>query len=508
MRCRVPSPSAPPEVADRGERDDRGSAILLALVLVTVCGVITAALASMAATVIKSSTIVDARRSRIEAAKGAVRLAIDDQRHLLASACVSSGRVVNVVLNGIPVDVSCKDLDVQWSGGGRFGVVTTQLTPAAKTLTAVAGGNVPLNGKVFVAGGQLSQPANQAISVTNELHLSVGSYPSVPDALRYEGHRCDEPTFYGTFDVVKGPKPVCDAQTWDGAATPVVLPQLSPYARPSAPMATLLNGCKVFYPGRYTAPITLTSGQYYFASGVYDFESTVTINGAQVTGGEGNTGACKDSTDADAAFDDEAPLNHNITGMGVTFVFGGTGKLVVGNAAGTALVLNRRIADTTTQSSAGVSIATVVPALATADQFMTASQAINASGATVSASSLGWKPSTLIAGDDVVSVALGSAARFTVNGYVAVPNAGVHLLSANANATFQLLTGILASRLNLDVAAPTATWAVGLVDVPVQRTVNITATSKDPKGATATSSAVVQVDDTGNFAINSWRVDS
>jgi hypothetical protein len=49
---------------------------------------------------------------------------------------------------------------------------------------------------------------------------------------------------------------------------------------------------------------------------------------------------------------------------------------------------------------------------------------------------------------------------------------------------------------------------VGLIDVPVQRTVNITATAKDAQGATATSSAVVQVDDTGNFAINSWRVDS
>ena len=103
----------------------------------------------------------------------------------------------------------------------------------------------------------------------------------------------------------------------------------------------------------------------FFTSGIYYFENTLTFTGsANVVVGGGAIDGC--ATDQDAAYNAiNAPLNHNITGFGATFVFGSAGRLVVNDSvAGTGPVVQfntRMVADTDVgnQPSKSVSIISV-----------------------------------------------------------------------------------------------------------------------------------------------------
>ena len=131
-------------------------------------------------------------------------------------------------------------------------------------------------------------------------------------------------------------------------------------------MPSWAGDCKVFFPGSYTDPVTISgTTPVYFASGIYYFEKTVTFTGsANVVMGGGAYEGC--TSDQDAAYNAiNAPVQHNITGYGVTLVLGSTGRIVVDNSvAGTGphvYVNSRLVADTDVGSlpSRGVSIVSV-----------------------------------------------------------------------------------------------------------------------------------------------------
>ncbi len=167
----------------------------------------------------------------------------------------------------------------------------------------------------------------------------------------------------------------CNGGTWAknaGWASTVLsdhvypmLPRIPTYARSSTPLEVGTNSdCFVFYPGRYSADLTLDGGKdYYFASGIYLFEGKVTVKpGARVVGGQGNWQGC--TFDAEASFLPGSPRNHDITGFGVTFLLGGngsatspsSGRLDIDNAS---FRLNQRVATDSTRATAGMSVMSV-----------------------------------------------------------------------------------------------------------------------------------------------------
>ena len=129
--------------------------------------------------------------------------------------------------------------------------------------------------------------------------------------------------------------------------------------------------CRVFFPGIYKNPVLLDQDvDYFFASGVYYFEDTVTVTGnADVVVGMGSADGCVSDQEA-AFYAISGPSSHEVSGLGATFVFGsnratGTnGRLVVtqaGNATPT-IRFNQRYVhplDTAGYASYGVSIASV-----------------------------------------------------------------------------------------------------------------------------------------------------
>ena len=269
-------------------------------------------------TVLRSNSVLSSKTARLEAVKAGTRVALADPAALYRT-CGNAGPTVAVTLaaatmSGLPVTTKCYFLDYQTAQGAnelRYGLATTQVgstIPASLTGSRYA----PTN----ASSASEWRSATSPFSETNRIWL-----PNLPVH-------------------------AVDRRSPTGFQMPTGFPT-----------------CAVYFPGTYTDPVTIT-GPAYFASGVYYFENTLTVQaGATVVVGLGATEGC--SSDQDAAFYAvDAPVTHNITGLGGTFVFGKNGRLVVTNSAtlGTSLVFNTRYVstvDSDTDTSAGLSIASV-----------------------------------------------------------------------------------------------------------------------------------------------------
>lgn len=269
-------------------------------------------------TVLRSNSILSKKTARLEAVKAGTRVALADPAALYRT-CGNAGPSVAVnlastTMSGQSVSTKCYFLDYQTAQNSnelRYGLAGTQVGSSIPTF---------LTGTRYTPADPNSanewRSATTQFSETNRIWL-----PNLPV------HAVDRRSPVGF-------------QMPTGFAT-----------------------CTVYFPGTYTDAITL-SGPTYFASGIYYFENTLTVQaGASVVVGLGAAEGC--SSDQDAAFYAvDAPVTHNISGLGGTFVFGKNGRLVVTNssALGTSLIFNSRYvstADADTDTSAGLSIATV-----------------------------------------------------------------------------------------------------------------------------------------------------
>jgi hypothetical protein len=457
--------------------------LIMCLVFIVFGSLIIAPLLSYAAQTLRTSRIQTEKSNRAEAVRGALRIALADPKALY-DTCSGSGLHVSVDLASpgltIPVDATC----------------TTVNSAAELTDTDL----------------------RTAITTTQQgATLPVGSVGS---------------TFAGSGG--------SDLQAWYADATrdstggKVWLPYLPTHAltHPSNAgymMPAWAGSCRVFFPGTYTAPVSVSDAvPTFFASGVYYFESTVTFSGAaNVVIGEGATEGCTDNQDA-AYNAVNAPTNHNIDGLGATFIFGGAGRLVVTDTGATSqgprVQFNARLVDPTdvgSLPSKGVSIISV-----NGQSSGDGSQDLNLSGQLRvppselaiplggDASSAGYEPSTQVPTvapatpeNPIIGVTLTTAAPSTVfiPGYVAVPQGRVSIsvgAGVAAGKDVQMVGGVLAALFTQTVDQP-ATLNVGLINRIVQKTFKMVATTSVGKPQ-VTSVAIVQVNDYGEFAVNSW----
>ncbi len=468
---------------------DDGMAMIMCMVFVIIGMLVVTPLLTYAGSVLHSSRIQTEKTDRAEAVRGALRVALAEPRSLY-DACSGSGLTVEVQLATPGLDVPVRTVCTTVNSAAELN--DTELR-TAMTLTQV-GATAPLGtvGSVYAGSG---------------------------------GN--DTSAWYG-------------AATADSTGGAVWLPQLPVHAlnHPAINgymMPTGFGSCRVFFPGTYSSPVAVTdSVPTYFASGVYYFESTVTFSGAaNVVIGEGAAEGCTE--DQEAAYNAiNAPNNHNISGLGATFILGAAGRLVISDAGtgatGPKVQFNTRLVDPTdvgSLPSKNVSIMTVNGVYAGDG----ASTELNLSGlvrvprsvlATASSGSTDpvsgdYMPSTVVpvqapaVTTAVIDVSLTTSKTSTlfVPGYIAVPQGQVNITvgaGMGAGKDVQLVGAVLAARVNQTVDQP-ATLSLGMINRIVQKTFKLisTTTSGTPS---VTSVALVQVNDYGEFAVNSWVTSS
>jgi hypothetical protein len=292
----------------RGADGDRGSVLPLVLVMIVVSGLIVVPLMDYAISVFRANNVVSQRTKQLEAAKGGLRVALADPRNVFLE-CDGGGSLPSTVVNGVGVSTDCVEL-------GEVGP------------NEALGFEVP----------------------TGATTMQLGA--SVPQS------------FSGTKRQSDAAPPFTDGQEhwWDGQASDVAtdgltwlpnLPQFPSTARTGGFAMPSAFACTVYFPGRYTSPLSLSSGRHYFTSGVYYFSEQVSITGtADVIAGYGlsefDGSDCADDVQVAANVQGD-PGTFDINGGGATWVFGQNGRLVIrdssGSGPGPRVRFNQRYAD-------------------------------------------------------------------------------------------------------------------------------------------------------------------
>ncbi len=285
------------------ERRDEGSALLLVLVLLVVGTLVTLPLLSYAVTVLKSNEVLSDRNARTEAVKAGFRHAMAEPQ-VLYETCGTAGLNVGRPLASPGLDIA---------------------TETECFLLDVAAGQQALDLPWSVATTFAGASAPSGPGVVGPAYPDSGA--AVP----------------GTWWPDASPEPHFE-QLWVPNLPVHALNLRSPLGY-QMPPGYSLNGystCTVYFPGTYRQPVVVDSATY-FTSGVYYFEDELRFaGGADAIGGSGKDVGCVDDQYA-AFYATNAPSTHNISGLGVTFVIGDEGRLVIDDSAGdVSLRINQR----------------------------------------------------------------------------------------------------------------------------------------------------------------------
>lgn len=487
QRGAVRAPEAPAD-APR----DEGMALVFALVFIVLASMLILPMLSYSRTVMVAAGDEHRKIEHISAATGGMRVALADPIALY-KACAESGLHDEFAVQlavpdvGIPVGVQCTTLSSANELSGSDVRIAMTTTSAGSMPPAVTEDH----GDVYVNSGAADPHAWWADTTTTSTGGKV-FLPYLPT------HNLSHPASSGYM-----------MPGWAGT-------------------------CRVFFPGTYLDPVTINDATpTYFSSGVYYFENTVTFGAnANVVIGAGAVEGCTDDAQA-AYYAVNAPASVSVSGIGGTFIFGGAGRLVVtdgGTDNAPTVQFNPRLVDPTDVGnavSAGVSIISVNGTFLTSTSssdlvepdYLDVPKSLTETNPTdtadpVDAASTGYKPSTLVQASTadptpIVSVnftGLGSA-TFFVPGYIAVPQGRIDInvgAGAGAGKSIQLVGAILAAKAT-EVGDPPALRELGFANRTVQKTFKITSKTLESAGSPfIVSVAIVQVNDYGEYAVNSW----
>lgn len=470
-------------------RKDDGSALAIALAFVMIGALFVTPMLRYAIAVTRTGSGQQLKLERAEAVKGAFRAAMADPAGLY-EACSNSGLHNEVTLASaqmkVPVTTTCttvKNATELTASELRVAMTTTVVG------TTAPAGTVGSASPPIVAGGEAAWWNNSS----------------------------------GTSEGGKVLLPALPAHA-------LTHPSSSGYMMPS-----WVGSCRVFFPGTYNDPITITNNvPVYFTSGIYYFDDVVTISGsANVVVGGGTVEGC--TNDQEAAFEAlGAPTNHNISGYGATWIFGSSadgatsGRLVFNDATagtGPSLQFNSRLVNDTdigTLSSRSVSILSVngvdgggnVAIDLNLPGSMYVPFSVNSSGDQAMVD--GYVPSRLrpdglgtpFAAIIDVSFTGTNPAKLWIPGYIGVPQGVINVSVANpaavANKDVQLVGGVLVGYFTQTADLP-ATLQLGIINRVVQKTFKVVAIS-DTDSPRVVSTALVQINDYGEYVVNAWEI--
>lgn len=475
---------------------DRGSALLMVMVLMVVGGIIATGLLAYSQAVIRARPALHERVAGAEAVKSGTRIAITLQREFGPTGCFTDS--VQWTIASTPVTATCSTVSSYTTGRGRLGsVITANSGSPSNLVTPTWAGNVSqgLAGEATINTGAMG-----TLSSVSLVRGAAGSFTWNASALPWWQQVGDS-----------------NGVSWQYPS----LPQIPSYSRPGSQAS--IGTCQLYFPGRYlgTTPLALNGGTHYFASGVYYFERPIVITGgAQVVFGEGLYAGC--AVDAQAAYASTAPKSHEITGKGATILLGDIATLTLQESS---VRINRRVSTASTRGSEGVAIRTVnfgqsttavtVPSdtvlLADGTSVAVANHSIvpiaNSTPVTYRTSTLA--PSTSWAVDVRLNGTNVTSNRFLVDGYIFVPNAGVRITGTSVNYAVSTSKGTVATRIEHSLTQAPATggsYVNGIVSETIQRKVRLTVAATTAEHS-ARSTAIIEVHTDRSYAINSWVID-
>ncbi len=411
--------------------------MVIALVVILLGGAAVSALTSFNIAMIRSHS---ARQHRLELeheVNSVLEVAVSNARRDSADPARSCS-VGATTIDDVHVDITCSSSSTQ-SKDPVPGLVTTlhSSTIGAQTLPTWSGGAAQaLDGAIVINTGTQTSP-NISLLADRELDSSAV----------WTAH----PVSWTSFTSSTSPA--------NSDTLPALVP-IPPYERPGA--QALIGTCNIYFPGRYLGSSTmlLSGGHHYFASGVYYFERPLAVGyGARVVMGSGSTPGCSDDSEAVTA--NRSPIEHAISGTGVTLIFGGAGRLAVQDSS---LVLNVR------NAGAEPSIRTIGSGTSTTALHIPSDVVRLEDGSSVpitahsvlppeSSTPVSYKATTLSPTSSfAVSVSLNGSLletnRFVVEGQIFVPHAAIHLASSKSAYRFSLTGGMVTTRLTTAIGSP------------------------------------------------------
>lgn len=475
-----------PHVA-RGVRDtcsDSGAILPLVIVATFIVSTMVIAVTTYVTADLRYAKVVEERADRLAAADGGLRFGVEKLRNfqtLCATAAGTGGGVTTVfppVINGATTAVTCRRIGEAISDVQGWGVVVTASgVPLGQSIFSTSGAGQSDNIKTFSGPVYIADPTRMELNSLmtlkdGDLWFSAADCDNAPDIPVIDtGDLLFEPSFF------RGP--LCTEKNWAGGlftaptgSTPPVSPVNPEYVDTTA--------CRVFKPGKYTS-IDLAQDNY-FNAGLYYFENTSMILQGQTViagfpDGAGDSAKTVNTNCAlEQAFDKNAVQAAGGSG-GATFYMGGNSRIEIRNNAGFE-IFRRKVNET----------------------FLSIF-ALGSSGMDFIASTADWNTWLL-------ETQSGSNNDVAIHGLMWAPQAGTSLGNITNAANGQLLGGIVVARLDTQASASASGFLVGIESNPVWARLLLTSTST-LNGRNAVIRAVVQFrPDTGDLAINSWRVQS
>ncbi len=464
-------------------RSDSGAILPLVIVGTFIVSTVVMAVTTYVTADLRYSQVVEDRADRLAAADGGLRFGMEKMRNfqtLCTTAAGTGGGVTTVfppVINGAKTEVTCRRVGNTISDVQGWGVVVTGSgVPAGQSIFSTKGAGQSDNIKTF------SGP----VFVADPTRMDLQSLMTIKDGdLWYTAANCDNPPAIPAissntlrFDPTFFRGPQCTEKTWSGGLFKAPTGSTPPTS-PVNPLYDDTTACRVFSPGKYTS---LTLGQNnYFKAGLYYFEnvSIVLQNKMLIAGfpdGAGDSPKLPNTACAyEQSLDQQAVKALDGIG-GATFYLGGSSKIEIDNGAGFE-IFRRKVNETYLSIFA-----------------------LGNDGTGFIASALDWNL------PPILETKSGSNNDVAIHGLFWAPTAFATLGNITNAANGQLLGGLVVARLDTQASASASAFLVGIEANPLHVRLLLSSAST-LKGRTVVIRAVVQFrPDTGDMAINSWRV--
>jgi hypothetical protein len=445
-----------PRVQDATERDE-GSILIMALILVTVFGVVIGSIATYAAVSFKHTSNVRAQTEMRASAEAGVRVTLDQlSRHQTLCADTSTPAPLTISPNAATVTVRCTNIGGANVAATNFAVLLTGLgvNGSYPSLLSSGGGTRKIGGGLYMA-----VPSSHSVS---NLELQGDFW--------YLDSTCTSvspPTISGmTITPVPPRTKICTTKTWQEIVPTILLPAKPTSVNPAG-RDDLVSGCRIFYPGTYTSPPDLAD-QNYFVSGDYYFEfnDSFEIKQATIIGGNidptlGDTQYVSAPNCANAR--SVPAVGGAEDGYGNSWFLGKGAWIDVGTQG--ALEIFRR-----DQGTQEVSVMAV------------------------SSTSAGYSASTnvITSGTPILSTKSGSNNDLVIHGLINVPKAQVAFGNVSNSANAQALGGVVAAGIEMQSSASASGFVINRASIPAQTRLRITSTATDSRDISATVQAIVE----------------
>jgi hypothetical protein len=443
---------------DHPGAEDRGSILVMTLLVIVVFGALAGSIAAYGSVSFVHTRTVRTQTAMRVSAEAGLRATLDQMRRHQSLCADSAPTALGISPNGASVTVTCTGVSGQAQGANGWAVILTGVgaNQSFPSLQSEGGGTRQIGGSLYMGVPSSNDVTNLTVKDGDLWYPSSNCATATP------------PTVSGMTITPTPPRgKICTSTTWPLLVPSIVLPDVPTTLNPSG-QDNLVPGCRVFFPGKYTAPPALAS-QNYFASGDYYFEfnGSWQIKQSVVIGGRvdpalGDTQYLSAPSCASAPTDPAVLSAPSTNGYGVTWIMG-TGATIDISNQGKVELFRRR------QGSQSISLITVPTTAA------------------------GYVASTvtLPGGTALIGTKSGSNNDMVIHGLIDAPLAQIAFGNVSGSANAQVLGGVVAAGIDMQSSASASGFVVETSSIPANARILMTSKATAPTGGSATVQAVI-----------------